>query len=95
MADIQQVKTSSGSVTSGRGILTGIVASLAGTASQGTLTVYDNTAGSGTVIFQAEIFSDSQPLVIFFADRFAPRFTTGLYVTLESGLVVNIWATDR
>ena len=95
MADIQQVKTASGVVVSGRGMLTGIVASVDGSASRGTLTVYDNTSASGTAIFQVEVFSEEGPLVLFFSDRFAPRFGTGLYLSLDVNLIVNIWASER
>ena len=95
MADIQQVKTASGVVVSGRGLLTGVVASVDGSASRGTVTFYDNTAGSGTVIFQVEVFSEVGPLVVFFEDRFAPRFGTGLYLEVDAGLVVVVWASER
>jgi len=95
MADIQQVMTVSGGVVNGRGILTGMVASMDGSATRGTLTAYDNTAGSGTVIFQVEVFSEQAPVVVFFADRFAPRFETGLYLMMDANLVVNVWASER
>jgi hypothetical protein len=95
MADIQQVKTSSGTVVTGRGILTGIVASVSTASSQATLTAYDNTVGSGTVIFQVEIYSEQPPFEIFFSDRFAPRFETGLYLVVDTGLGVVVWATER
>ena len=95
MADIQQVKTASGVVVSGRGMLTGIVASVDGSASRGTVTAYDNTAASGTVIFQVEVFSEQAPWVLFFADRFAPRFGTGLYVAMDANVVAVVWASER
>ena len=95
MADIQQVKTASGVVVSGRGMLTGIVASVDGSASRGTVTAYDNTAASGTVIFQVEVFSEEGPLVLFFSDRFAPRFGTGLYVAMDANVVAVVWASER
>jgi hypothetical protein len=61
---------------------------------QATLTCYDNTAGSGTIIFQVEAYSH-QPLEIFFADRFSPRFSTGLYLTLDANLTLVVWASER
>jgi hypothetical protein len=94
MADVQQIKTSSGSVVSGPGVLTGLVASVAAADTQATLTCYDNTTGSGTIIFQVEVHSN-QPFVVFFSDRFAPRFATGLYLTLDSNLTVVVWASQR
>jgi hypothetical protein len=95
MADIQQVMTASGAVVSGRGILAGIIASIEASASRGTVTAYDNTAGSGTIIFQVEVFSEQAPFVLFFADQYAPRFGTGLYLAMDAGLVVNVWASER
>ena len=94
MADIQQVKTSSGTVITGQGILTGIVASVDAAATQATLTAYDNTAGSGTIIFQVEVYA-TQPFVLFFADRFAPRFGTGMYLSLDANLTVVVWGSER
>jgi hypothetical protein len=95
MSDIQQVKTSSAAIVSGRGILKGIIASVSAASSQATLTCYDNTAASGTIIFQVEVFSEQAPFVLFFADQYAPRFGTGLYVAMDAGLVVNVWASER
>jgi hypothetical protein len=95
MADSQQVKTSSASLVSGRGILQGIVACVSTASSQSTLTVYDNTAASGTVLFQVELYSSADPFVIFFSDRFAPRFETGLYLSLDANLIVNVWYSER
>jgi hypothetical protein len=95
MADIQQVKISSGGVITGRGILSGIVASVSASATQATLTAYDNTAGSGTVIFQVEVYAEQGPVVVFFEDRFAPRFSTGLYLALDANLTVVVWASAR
>ena len=95
MADVLQVVTTSTSVITGKGVLTGLIVSLGTTSSSGTIIIYDNTAGSGTIIFQAEVFSNSPPLVIMFEDRFAPRFATGLYVALDANVIANIWATER
>lgn len=95
MADIQQVKTSSGLIASGKGILKGIVACVSAASSQATITCYDNTAASGTIIFQVELYAGGDPFEIFFADPYAPRFTNGLYLALDANLIVNIWASDR
>jgi hypothetical protein len=95
MSDIQQVKTASALIVSGKGILKGIIASVSAASSQATLTCYDNTAASGTIIFQVELFSEQAPLVVFFADQYAPRFMTGLYLSLDANLMVNLWASDR
>jgi len=95
MSDIQQVKTTSGTIISGRGILNGIVASVTAADSQATLTAYDNTAASGTVIFQVAVYSGQAPCVLFFPDRFAPRFDSGLYLALDANLAVVVWASQR
>ena len=95
MSDIQQVNTSSALIVTGKGILSGIVATVTAASSQATLTCYDNTSATGTIIFQVELYSDQEPLAIFFSDRFAPRFTTGLYLALDANLAVVIWASNR
>jgi hypothetical protein len=95
MADIQQVKTSSGLIVTGKGILTGLIASVTAASTQATITAYDNTAASGTIIFQVEVYSGQAPLVLFFPDRFAPRFSTGLYLALDANLTVVVWASQR
>ena len=95
MADVLQVITVSTAVVSGKGVLTGLIVSLGTTSSSGTIIIYDSTSASGTVIFQAEVFSSNRPTVILFEDRFAPRFTTGLYVALDANMIANIFATER
>ena len=95
MSDIQQVKTTSGTIISGRGILNGIVASVTAVDTKATLTAYDNTTASGTVIFQVAVYSSQAPLVLYFPDRFAPRFETGLYLALDANLAVVVWASQR
>mgnify|MGYP001094651331 CR=1 FL=1 len=95
MADIQQILSASTLIITGKGLLTGVIASVSTPASHATLTCYDNTAASGTIIFQVEVYADQQPFTLFFSDRFAPRFSTGLYLTLDADLVVNLWASDR
>jgi hypothetical protein len=93
MSDIQQVITSSTLIHTGIGALSGLVVSVDGS-TPATLTCYDNTSASGKVIFQAHISPESaqQPFEIFFADRFAPRFLTGLYISLGTAMSANVWA---
>ena len=95
MSDIQQVLTASGLIYTGKGLLTGLVASVSHGAANATLTFYDNTAGSGTKVLELEIELDAQPYTLFFTDRFAPRFTTGLYVVMDADTVLNVWAAGR
>jgi hypothetical protein len=94
MADIQTVKTASALIYTGEGFLTGLVVSLS-SGTSGTMICYDNTAGSGTKIFEAEVYSLHDPLIIFFADRYAPRFATGLYIALDSNMSANVWAVGK
>jgi hypothetical protein len=94
MASYQQVINAATLVHTGAGYLAGLVVSVDG-ATPLTLTCYDNTAASGTIIFQAHISPETvqQPFVIFFEDRFAPRFATGLYVAVSGiGFSINLWA---
>jgi hypothetical protein len=88
MADSRSVIVSSTLLHTGKGELYGLVI----TASTGAplVTIYDNTAGSGTKIFEAYV-SSTIPLIIFFQGQFAPRFATGLYVTLAANLTATIW----
>jgi hypothetical protein len=56
-----------------------------------TATFYDNTAGSGTKIFEASLVT-SGPIVIFFPDYLAPRFATGLYIALGLTISATVWS---
>ena len=97
MSDLHAVLTASGLAHTGPGILTGLVLSIDGSTAV-TLTAYDNTAASGTIIFQAHISPESaeQPFSVFFSDRYAPRFATGLYLAMSAaGMSVNYWAVGK
>lgn len=89
MADVVDVKTSSALLHTGSGQLVGLV--VTASVANSTVTIYDNTAGSGTIIFSA-LVSTPQPLVIFLADRFALKFSTGLYLSLSNGLTAVVWS---
>lgn len=93
MSDIQQVITTSTLISSTPGVLSGLVLSVSGSAAA-TVTCYDNTSAGGKVIFQAQVppASVQGPLCLFFAERFAPRFLTGLYVSLGLGVSAVLWA---
>ncbi len=94
MADIQVVKTASALIYTGEGWLSGLVVSLS-SGTSGTVICYDNTSASGTKIFEAEVYSLHDPLIIFFADRYAPRFATGLYIELDANMVAVMWAVGK
>jgi len=94
MINYQQVIIASSLIHTGPGFLTGLVCSIGGAAA-GYVICYNNTTPTGTVIFRVQIAPESvqQPFAIFYPDRYAPRFSTGLYVTLSGlGMVVNLWA---
>lgn len=96
MTNYQQVLTASTLIHTGRGLLAGLVISAAPDTPAAHVTCYDNTAASGTKVFEAYLdeAGSSQPFTLFFADRFAPRFATGLYISL-TGAVVNVWASGE
>jgi hypothetical protein len=90
MADAIGVYTSSSLIYSGAGVVQGLVLSATG-ATGVTVTLYDNTAGSGTKIFEASL-AVSSPIVIFFPDLLAPRFATGLYISVGLTVSATVWS---
>ena len=90
MADIQKVYTASALIHTGHGQLAGVVITTTSTTGA-TATFYDNTAGSGTKLLEL-IVTNLAPVVIFFSDRFSPRFATGLYLTLAANMSATVWA---
>lgn len=91
MSDHRETISSSTLLRTGKGQLMGL--SITATAGAPKATFYDNTAGSGTVIYEANV-SYLTNVTIFFPDRFAPFFTTGLYVTLAADLTATVWWRD-
>ncbi|HEX9091031.1 MAG TPA: hypothetical protein VF831_06045 [Anaerolineales bacterium] len=89
MADVISVNTASGLLHTGSGQLVGLVLTSNAAALQ--VTIYDNTSGSGTIIFSAYV-SNALPLVLFLADRFAIKFSTGLYLNLAAGIAAVVWS---
>lgn len=90
-ANFQQTLGASGLIYTGPGYLAGLVLSshcAAGVVSGAWFT--DGLAGGGTNIFSVEILP-GEPYTLFFADRFAPRFVTGLYVTLTANQYLVVW----
>ena len=88
MADVISVHSATATVDTGEGTLAGLVI----TASAGAplVTMYNNTSAAGTKIFEAYVPSTA-PLVIFFTDRFAPRYTMGLHLVLAANLTATLW----
>ncbi|HEX3861288.1 MAG TPA: hypothetical protein VHY35_06300 [Stellaceae bacterium] len=76
--------TASGAAAAGAGILQGIFVSSA--SSTPTITVYDNTAGSGTTLIG--VFTPVAGTMYRFAD---PRFSTGCYIVISGTLACTIF----
>jgi hypothetical protein len=88
MSDLVSVVSSSSLIKTGAGHLVAVVITCSSTAALATF--YNNTAGSGTKIFEAHV-STNQPLIIFFSERFALYFSTGLYLSLAANLTAAVW----
>jgi hypothetical protein len=54
------------------------------------VSLFDNTSGSGVKIFDCFV-SYLNFLHIFFPEKYALYFGTGLYVSLDDNVVLNIW----
>jgi hypothetical protein len=91
MADQVEVVTSSAEIADGMGYLVGVV--LSATSGTPVATFYDNTAGSGTKIFEVSV-QVGYPVIIFFPTRFAPKFSTGLYANLGANMSATIWTRE-
>lgn len=88
MANAVTITTVGALIHTGKGAITGLVI----TASTGNplTTFYDNTAGSGTKLFEVYT-SSAHPTVIFFPDAYALRFTTGCYIALAANQTATVW----
>lgn len=67
--------TASALVKTGSGIVTGVVIN---SHASGTLKLWNNTAGSGAVLFETITFAAGERWIPFFG----ANFTTGLYATI-------------
>jgi hypothetical protein len=91
MSDVLEVITADGEIASGEGYLMGVHISVTSVAQ--VVTFYDNTAASGTKIFETYVNSGA-PVTIFFPTRFAPHFSTGLYVDMGANCTVVAWTRE-
>jgi hypothetical protein len=89
MADAVGVYSANALIFTGKGQLTGLVISTS--AASATATLYDHDEASGTKIFEV-IVSAGHPAIVFFADRFAPRFAIGLYLALAANMSATVWS---
>lgn len=74
------IKTSSEGIVSGGGVLTGVLVMTDGT-NAATITIYDNTTSSGTVLFKATVTGAS-----YFGGatwEIPVRFSSGVYAVLS------------
>jgi hypothetical protein len=91
MADALSVHTASALIYTGKGVLSGAIIST--TAATATATFYDNTSAANPKIVEV-IVAAGHPAILFFADRFAPRFATGLYLALGANMTATVWTVQ-
>jgi hypothetical protein len=89
MAVVLSYHSADALIYTGAGRLTGfIITCSSATAAQ--FEFYDNTVAGGTWLVSAFVASN-HPLVIFFSEPNAPKFTLGLYIDLEPNLIATVW----
>ena len=59
-----------------------------------TVTFYDNTAASGTVLLVVDVSHNETPAYIMFPRDAAPAFSTGLHVN-QGNCNVAVWSVDH
>ena len=79
-------------IITGKGLLHGLLVSHAEEDPQ-TVTIYDNTAASGTVLLVLYVAREQCPALLLFPRREAIPFTTGLSATYTN-CELAVWATD-
>jgi hypothetical protein len=92
MADSIKVVSASALIHTGKGQLTGVMISTS--AASGTATFYDDTTADTPKILEV-IVAAGHPAIVFFADRFSPRFTVGLYLALSANMTATVWSVLR
>ncbi len=91
MANSLTVHSASALIHTGKGLLTAAIISTS--AASGTATFYDNTSAAVPKIVEV-IVAAGHPAILFFADRFAPRFATGLYLALAANMTATVWSVQ-
>ncbi len=101
MADALEIISTSTLIDTGKGWLAGVVISCNST-SPAQVIFYDNTV-EPEVEPNAKVLSvyvsSPNPVIIFFQDRFAPRYNVGLFVSItnssqEAATVATIWTHE-
>lgn len=81
--------TAAATVHTGAGILLGLLISHAQSTTQ-TVTLYDNTSASGTVLLAVDVAPEASPAHLVFPRDNAPDFATGLHV-VPGNCKVAVW----
>jgi hypothetical protein len=89
MADTTLTKTASALLYTGAGYIAGIIVTNSNAAAE-PVTIYDAVTAVAPKIFEAHVNTQT-PLIIFFPDRYAPRFTIGAYLALGADLTATVW----
>lgn len=84
--------TPDNAIHSKAGILRGFLINATSNSAVCTVTFYDNTTATGTVLLTVDVHGTS-PFYVMFPRDFAIRFTTGLSLTLSNATAV-IWSED-
>lgn len=88
MTDVNWVYTINTLIYTGKGHVAGLVAST--TAANGGITLRDGLDASYPKMFQVA-FDSAHPFMVFFNDRYSPRFYTGLYLEITAATQITIW----
>ena len=91
MADSLGVYSASALIHTGKGQLTGVIISTS--AATATATFYNHDAASETKVLEV-IVAAGHPAIVFFSDRYAPRFTIGLYLALAANMTATVWTVQ-
>jgi hypothetical protein len=89
MTDALAVYTANSLVYTGKGQVIGFIFSTS--AASSTVVLYDNTSAAAPKLVEVTV-SAGHPAILFFNDRTAPRFTTGLYVAVPANTQVTLWS---
>ncbi len=90
MADRLNLYTASSLVYTGKGHLTGILVSTTSATAVGCICYDATTDGGGAKLFEMMV-TDQSPVVIWFKDQYAPRFSTGLFIHLGLGMYATVY----
>jgi hypothetical protein len=90
MADVVTVCAAATLIHTGKGQVVGLIATYNSTTAA-ILTLYDNTAGSGTKLLEFYVALD-RALILFFDERYYLNYATGLYLMMSAAVPVTVWS---